>query len=79
MSNPIMSLLTLEAEFAAAVDRMDHDAVEDLSRRIAETHYAQNDVALLLQELAYRIILKRVHREAGLTSGTRKKNEQQGM
>ena len=72
MSNPIKSFLTLEAEFAAAVDRMDHAAVEDLSRRIAETHYAQNDVALLLQELATRITLKRVYRDAGLTSGTRK-------
>ena len=72
MSNPTKSLGALEEEFAAAVDRIDHDAVEDLSRRIAETHYAQNDVALLLQELATRIILKRVERDAGLTSETRK-------
>ena len=67
MSNPL-------EEFAAAVDQLDHDAVEDLSRRIAvtEAHYAAKDLALFIQEIASRIMLKRVEREAGLTSGTRK-------
>ena len=68
-------VLGLEEELAAAIDRLDYDAVEDLTRRIAESglaYYAQRDLALFLRAIASRVIMRRVRREAGLTSSTRK-------
>ena len=54
---------------------LDVDAVEDLTRRIAESrraYYAQGDLALFLRGIASRVMVRRVQREAGLTSSTRK-------
>ena len=68
--------VNLEAELAAAIDRLDFDAVEDITRRIADSrlaYYAQRDLAQFLQGIASRIMLKRVYREAGLTSGSEKR------
>ena len=67
--------INLEEELAAAIDRLDYDVVEDLTRRIAESglaYYAQRDLALFFRGIASRVIMRRVRREAGLTSGTRK-------
>ena len=65
----------LTEELAAAVDRIDFDAVDEITQAIADSRlqqYAARDLALFLREIATRIMLKRVQREAGLTSGTRK-------
>ena len=54
--------INLEKGLAAAIDRLDYDAVEDLTRRIAESglaYYAQGDLALFLRGIASRVIMRR--------------------
>jgi len=71
MSNTI----NLTEELAAAVDRLDYQAIEGLTKSIGEStleHSTAEDMARFIRMLAVKIMLKRVQGEAGLTSSTRK-------
>ena len=73
-----MSSVNLTEEFAAAVDRLNLDAVDGITQRIADSDlepHTAADIARFLRTIASRIMMQRVQREAGLTSSTRKQLE----
>ena len=69
------NIVDLTEELAAAVDRLDYQAIEDITKSIGESTlepHTAGDLARFLRMIAVKIMMKRVQGGDRLPSGTRK-------